>query len=140
MKKIALVWLVCVSGAFAGQTLNCHTDAKNISAEKLMSFDLSASLSDSGLVLPGGTLYINTFPPHPVDPNPFLKVETRDMEIRDSLLGAKGQLILYFKAGKENYVLDVKKQGPGKLAGVLRRHGNPRLSVEARCYQFPVMP
>lgn len=125
---------------FNAQTLNCHSDAVKISDESLQSYDMSFELKNSGLVAPGGKLYINTFPPHPVEPNPFLKVKTEKIAVKDSLFGADGQIILYFSAGAKNYVLDVQKKRADMLTGFLRVHGEKVESIKARCYLFKSFP
>lgn len=136
---VASVFLTA-SSAYAAKTLNCHTDETQVSADLFRSFDMSLPLNDANLFEDSGKLYVNSYPPHPVEPNPFMKVSTETVEVKDSMMGAQGEIILYFIAGGVNYVLDVKKERADKFVGTLKGNGGKRFRLEARCYLFPSFP
>lgn len=140
MGRLFLMILLLANTAFAGKVLNCHTDAQQIGAEKFRSFDMSFPISNINSFLDGAKLYTNTYPPHHQEPNPFLKVKTEKVEMKDVLWSPDGEMALYFRAGNVNYVLKASKERDDLYTGILRASGNGRVELETRCYLFPLYP
>lgn len=148
MKKImfftAIISFAFLTSAQGAVSLNCHTDAYQVDPETFKNFDMSfqlekkviQSLNSALVAKEGGKLYTNTFPPHPVEPNPFLRIKTEDIIVKDSFIGDDGEIIIYFSAGESHYVLDVEKEGKDKYLGTLKINSAKRVTIESRCYKF----
>lgn len=141
MKFIALVVIAfsfCASGA--KNQLNCHTDSLAIGEDLFRSYDMSFPMNEKGDFAGGGDIFENTFPHHPVEPNPFLRVARHSLEIKDALFGASGEALLYFRAAEENFVLNAEETRDGKFVGTLKKHGVRKMELATRCYLFPLFP
>lgn len=140
MRKIGLIALLISFYANAAGVLNCHTDAIAIGHEMFKSYDMTFPIEKLGVFNEGGKLYTNTFPPSTIHPNPHLRVKTDEVNIKDALVAGTGRVVLYFTAGNNNFVLDVKSKTDTQYEGEFRLSGERREKVQARCYIYKTYP